>query len=70
MNDNKPDLSNIKKILLRNRRDLHNETKLYLAKELKTMAELNGEYRIFDKVATSLMQEIWFMAACYLEDEV
>lgn len=70
MNDNKPDISNIKDILLRSKKELHKETKLYLARELKHMVNFEGDYKEFKSITTPLMQEIWFMIICYLEEDV
>lgn len=69
MNDNRPDLSNIKNILIRDRKDIRNDTRKYLAKEYRAMANFEGEYRGFKQISTPLMQEIWYMTASFLEED-
>ena len=55
---------------MRDKKELRKETRFYLARELKNMAELKEEYKDFDIVATPLIREIWFMSACCLEDDI
>jgi len=69
MNDNRPNLSHIRNILVKSKQDTRRETRKYLAKEYRAMANFEGEYRSFQSVSTPLMQEIWHMTADYLEEE-
>ncbi len=48
---------------------MHLNNRLELADELHAMSESEGVYKCFDGIATPIMQEIWCLAAKYLEGD-